>query len=86
MHRDAVDDEHHIRAVALGACRRLDLPLPGDLQRVMVREVVVDDLHRALSLLVLVVPLSLSAQPSQHLAVALDRRRERLDTLDDARA
>ncbi len=43
----------------------------------------VDQLNAAMALLGLVVPAALAAQPHQHFAVALDRRRDRVERLDD---
>ena len=81
-HRQAVNQEDDIGPVAL-AGDRLDLPLPGDLELVVVRVLEVDELDRAAELLVLVVPLVLAADPAQDIPVALDGRRQRLDGLDD---
>jgi hypothetical protein len=41
------------------------------------------DLHRAMALFLLVVPLPLAAQPGEHVAVALNGRRDRVKRLDD---
>ena len=81
-HRHAVDHKHHVRAVAL-AHRGFELPFPGDVQEVGPRPLKIDDLDGPVTLLVLVVPLPLPAQPSQHLAVAVNGRRERFESFDD---
>ena len=79
--RHAVDQEHHVGAVAL-AGRRLEPPLPRDVQDVGPGRVEVYEPDLPVALLGLVVPLPLTPQPGEHLAVALDGRRERLDVLD----
>jgi hypothetical protein len=81
-HRHPVDDEYHIRPVAL-ARRRLQLPFPGDVKRVVGWRLEIDQLDVAVTLLGFVVPLPFAAQPRQHFAVALDRRRDRLQFLDE---
>ena len=60
--RHAVDDEHHVGAVAL-AGGRLELPLPCDVKDVGVGMLEIDQLDAAVTLLVLVVPLPLATQP-----------------------
>ena len=79
-HRHAVDHEHHVGAVALAGWRS-EPPLPGHMQNVGRRVVEVYEPDLPVSLLGLVVPLPLAPQPGQHLAVALDGRRERLEVL-----
>ena len=81
-HRNAIDEEHHVGPVAL-ARRRLDLPFPGHLE-VILRDVLeVDDHHRPMAFLGLVVPLALAPQPGQQFTVALDGGRQRVQRLDD---
>ena len=79
--RHAVDDEHHVRAVPF-AGRGRERPLPGDVQRVGARRVEIDQPDGPLPAFGLVVPLPFAAQPSEHLAVAFDCRRQRLDPFD----
>ena len=81
-YRQAVDHEHHVRAVAL-ARRRFELPFPGDVKDVRPRTLKVDQPHMTVTLLGLVVPLPLPAQPGKHLAVAFNGRRERFELFDD---
>ena len=69
----AIDDEHHVGAVALAGWW-LELPFPSDVEDVVAGRIEVDELDGAGSLFGLVVPLPLSAQPSEHFAVALNRR------------
>ena len=76
--RHAVDAEHHVRPVAL-AGGRLQRPFPGDVKDVRVGVLEVDELDAAMALLGLVVPAALAAQPQQHFAVAVDRRRDRVE-------
>ena len=78
--RHAVDHEHHVGAVAL-ARRRLEPPLIGDVQGVGARRLEVDQPYRPVPPLGVVVRLPLPAQPRQHFAVAIDRRRQRFDPL-----
>ena len=80
--RHAVDDEHHVRTVAL-ARWRLELPFPSDVKNVVAGRIEVDELDGSGSLFGFVVPLSLPAQPSEHLAVALNRRWDRFKSFDD---
>ena len=79
--RHPVDEEHHIRPVAL-AGGGLELPLPSDMKDVGVRRLEVDETDLTVTLLGLVVPLPLATEPREHLAVALDRRRECIEPLD----
>ena len=81
-HRHAVDHEHHVRTVTL-ARRWFELPFPGHVQEVRCRSLKIDDLDGPVTLLGLVVPLPLPAQPGKHLAVALNGRRECFESLDD---
>ena len=81
-YRQAVDHEHHVRTVAL-ARRRFELPFPGDVKEVGPRTLKIDDLDGPLTLLGLVVPLPLPAQPGKHLSVALNGWRERFESFDD---
>ena len=77
--RQAVDDEHHIRPVAFSG-RRLELPLPGDVEDVGCGPLEIDQTNLPVPLFGFVVPLPLAAQPSQHLAIALDGRRYRFQS------
>ena len=79
--RHAVDDEHHVRTVPF-AGRGRERPLPGDVQRVGARRVEIDQPDGPLPAFGLVIPLPFTAQPGEHLAVAFDRRRQRLDPFD----
>ena len=78
--RHTVDDEHHVGPVGL-ASRRLEPPFPGDVQDVGAGLLEVDQPDGPLAILGLVVPVALAPQPGQHLAVALDRCRQRLQPL-----
>ena len=80
--RHAVDEEHHVRPATL-ARRRLEFPLPGDVQGVGAGRVEIHDADAPMPLLPVVVPLPLTAQPCEHVAIALDGRRQRLQPLDD---
>ena len=79
--RHAVDDEHHVRATAL-AGRGLGRPFPGDVQNVVVRCVKIDQPDGAVALFGVVMHLPLAAQPGEHVSVALNRWRQRLQPLD----
>ena len=76
-YRDAVDNEHHVGLVGL-AGGRPQPPFPRDVQDVGPWLLVVDETDGPLTRLGLVVPLPLAPQPGEHLAIALDRRRQRL--------
>ena len=78
----AIDHEHHVRTVALSRWR-LELPFPSDVEDVVAGRIKVDELDGARSLFGLVVPLPFPAQPREHLAVALNRRRDRFESFDD---
>ena len=77
----AVDHEHHVGAIAL-AGRRLEPPLPRDVQDVCPGRVEVYEPDLPVALLGLVVPLPLATQPCQHLAVAFNGGWKRLEVLD----
>ena len=77
----AVDREHDVGAIAL-AGRRLEPPLPRDVQDVGPGRVEVYEPDLPVALIGLVVPLPLAAQPCQHLAVALNGGGKRLKVLD----
>ena len=79
--RHAVDDEHHVRTVPLSGLR-LDFPFPRDVEGIDVRRVEVNESDGAVTILSLVVPLPLPAQPSEDLPIALNRRRECFESFD----
>ena len=79
--RHAVGDEHNVCPVAL-ARRGLGRPLPGDVQGVGARCVEVDEPDGAVALLGFVIPLPLAAQPNEHVAVAFNCWRQRLQSLN----
>ena len=77
---DPVDHEHQVGAVAL-ASRRLKPPFPRDVQGVGARRIEVDQADVLVTCLCLVIPLPLPAQPGEHLPIAFDGGRDRLDRL-----
>ena len=79
--RHAVGDEHDVCPVTL-ARRGLGRPLPGDVQGVGARCVEVDEPDGAVALFGFVIHLPLAAQPGEHVAVALDGGRQRLQPLN----
>lgn len=81
-HRHAVDDEHDVGPIAL-ARGRLQRPFPRDVKDVGLHILEVDELYVPMAFVRLVVPAVLTAQPCQHLAVAFDGRRDRVERLDD---
>ena len=79
-HGHAVHHEHHVRAVPL-ASRRLEPPLPRDVQGVGARCLEVDRADVPVTCLCLVIPLPLPAQPGEHVTIAFDGGRDRFDRL-----
>ena len=81
--RNAVDDEHDVGAVAL-ASGRLERPFPRDVKGVGARHCSKSMSWTArwrFSLSSYQLPLA--AQPREHLSIAFDRRRDRVEGLDD---
>jgi len=81
-HRQPVDKEHHIRAVAF-AGGWLQHPFPGNMKSIRVRMFEVDQGDAAMAFFGLVMPGFFAPQPRQHLAIALDRRGHGIECFDD---
>jgi len=80
---DTVNQEHHVGAVALPGTGR-EGPLVGHLKRVARQVVVVDESDVEPPLLGGDIDGTGAAKPLQHLAIALERRGDCLELLDDA--